>query len=134
MVRSNLIERMSVVGGDFFTDVLPAAEAYLLSQVLHNWDDESAIHILQNSRSSATDRSTLFVFEEPLPSSRLFAHAGSRAARPIFMDFSMLAWSSGRERTRDEYEKLLNQAGWHFEQIVPAECYMSILVAVPVET
>ena len=132
VVRAHPVERMSIVGGDFFTDALPEAEAYLLSQVLHNWDDENAVSILRNVRSATAGRSTLFVFEEPLPATAMNACAGSRASRPIFMDFSMLAWSSGRERTCDEYEKLLNEAGWRLERVVPAACYVSILAAVPI--
>jgi hypothetical protein len=32
-------ERCEIVGADFFTDALPAADAYVLPRVLHDWDD-----------------------------------------------------------------------------------------------
>jgi hypothetical protein len=47
------------------------------------------------------------------------------------MDFAMLAWSFGQERTRVEYQRLLDASGWHLERVVPTASYMSIIQAVP---
>ena len=46
---AGLAERTEVVGGDFFESV-PPADLYLLKFILHDWDDERAITILQRCR------------------------------------------------------------------------------------
>ena len=43
--------RLSTQAGDFFVDALPAADAYLLLDVLHDWPDEQAIAILRSCRA-----------------------------------------------------------------------------------
>jgi hypothetical protein len=44
--------RLSLQAGDFFTDALPAA-AYLLMDLLHDWDDADAVRILAAIRRAA---------------------------------------------------------------------------------
>jgi len=42
------LDRCKIVGGDFFVSVPEGGDAYVLSQVLHDWDDEQATAILQS--------------------------------------------------------------------------------------
>jgi C-methyltransferase len=44
---------LALAGGDFFTDALPAADLYLLMDVLHDWSDGEAVRILAAVRSAA---------------------------------------------------------------------------------
>ena len=50
--RAFLGERASCVVGDFFESVPAGADAYLLSRVLHDWDDEDALRILRVCREA----------------------------------------------------------------------------------
>ena len=57
--------RLSHLGGDFFTDPLPPADAYVLMEVLHDWGDEDAVKILGRSTTpprSAASRSSSRTF------------------------------------------------------------------------
>jgi len=47
-------DRCDIVGGDFFADVLPSADVYVLSQILHDWNDERAGALFDNCRRSLT--------------------------------------------------------------------------------
>lgn len=133
-VRSRPAERMSIVGGDFFKDPLPRADAYLLMRVIHDWDDERAVSILRNVRHAAPPRGKLLLIEALLPQTSQPVHeAASWLAWPAFMDLNMLAWSNGRERTRDAYERLLDASGWRLERVVPTEAHISMLEAVAAE-
>jgi hypothetical protein len=40
-------ERLRLQPGDFFNDTLPRADAYLLSNVIHNWADDRAVALLR---------------------------------------------------------------------------------------
>ena len=93
------------IEGDFF-DALPAgADAYLLSRVLHDWDDEDALRILAVCRA-AMPRRRLLVVDAILPER---AKDGPFAIR---MDLHMLLLLGARERTEAEFRALLGGAGF----------------------
>jgi len=50
--ESTFPDRCEFVAGDFFVSV-PAGDAYVLSGILHDWDDEHAARILRTIRTSA---------------------------------------------------------------------------------
>lgn len=97
--------RLDVVCGDFFHDRLPACEAYLLMDILHDWPDDDAIAILRRVRSAAPAEARVFVIEVPSPD-------GVGPPWAHFMDIQMLALLGGRQRRIDEHRALLRQAGW----------------------
>src|SRR5205823_815131 len=43
-------EKLKVVGGNFFTDAVPKADAYLLMNIIHDWADAESIKILSAIR------------------------------------------------------------------------------------
>ncbi|MEU9454094.1 methyltransferase [Streptomyces sp. NPDC048277] len=96
--------RLALRAGDFF-DSVPAADAYALMHVLHNWDDERAARILATIRKAAAAGATLLVVENVLPDER-----PSPAA--LAMDVMMLALTRGRERTEGELSVLLEDGGF----------------------
>lgn len=98
--------RLTPRAGDFFSSV-PAADAYILMHVLHNWDDERAARILGTVRDAATTGATLLVIENVLPDERPDPAA-------LSMDVIMLALTHGRERTEGELSALLEDAGFRF--------------------
>ena len=54
--RAFLGERAMCVVGDFFESVPAGADAYLLSRVLHDWDDDDALRILRVCRAGDVRR------------------------------------------------------------------------------
>ena len=115
--------RMQVQGGDFFHDELPQADAYIVSQVLHDWDDGDAAAILRGVRRSMKPDSHLLVIEQVLPTA-----AGPHPAKVL--DVVMLALTGGRERTADEYASLFQAAGFRLDRVVPTKGAISVLVGV----
>jgi hypothetical protein len=45
--------RLTLQAGDFFTDALPVCDAYLLMEVIHDWEDAEALAILRAVRRAA---------------------------------------------------------------------------------
>ena len=60
-------DRLSLAGGDFFRDRLPACDAYLLMEVIHDWDDEKSTAILKAVRAAAPEGATLLLLETIVP-------------------------------------------------------------------
>jgi len=118
-------ERLSLEAGDFFKDPLPACDAYLLMNVIHDWSDEKAIAILAAVRRAIPDQGRVLLFEAELPS-------GPEHSLARYSDIAMLLCSSGgRERTPAQYRRLLAAAGFQLRRIIPAIPTLSIFEAVP---
>jgi hypothetical protein len=101
-VAAGLSDRATAVAGSFF-DPLPAgAGGYLLSAIIHNWNDESAKAILRRCAEAAGAEGAIFVVEK----------IGDDGESPgTEMDLRMLAYLGGRERGLAELAALAADAG-----------------------
>jgi hypothetical protein len=122
LATAGLADRCDFVPGDFFTGVPPGGDAYLLSRVIHNWDDEAALRILTNCRAAIGDRGFVLLVEAVLP------ELAREQPAAIRTDLVMLTLVHGRERTGAEYERLLRAAGFRLTRIVPTGSPVGISV------
>jgi hypothetical protein len=118
---AGLRDRVRIVGGDFFTSV-PSADVYVMSVVLHDWDDTSATRILRNIAAAATPGARLCLKEVVVPEDDSLHFAK-------LMDITMLAIVGGRERTETEWRKLLTNGGFTMDRIVTGPSIFSIIEA-----
>jgi ubiquinone/menaquinone biosynthesis C-methylase UbiE len=119
--------RAECLAGDFFTDVPAGADAYVLSRVLHDWDDEDATRILATCRRAMSQGSRLLIVEAILPER---AHEGPAVIR---MDIHMLMLLGARERTEREFRALLEGAGFVLRRVVAtaSPAGLGVVEAVP---
>ena len=97
---SGVAGRCKLVAGNFFEGVPAGANAYVLKQILHDWDDPRAIAIISNCRKAVARDATLLIVERVLPER---AERG-RAAEAYLVDLEMLVHApGGRERTESEF-------------------------------
>jgi hypothetical protein len=104
---AGVLDRVELVGGDFFTAVPDGGDAYLLARVLHNWNDERAARILRRVRAAVPEEGRLLVVEEFMPA----AGAPGAGARGM-VDLLMLVTQEGHDRTAAEYGDLLSATGF----------------------
>jgi hypothetical protein len=114
--------RLRLMAGDFFKDELPACDAYLMMEVIHDWADAEAVAILKAVRRSAPPRSKLLLIESIVPE-------GSEPHWSKTLDILMLALVGGKQRTRKEYEALCAPAGFSIERQIDTRADISILEA-----
>jgi hypothetical protein len=117
-------DRLRLQAGDFFKDPLPAADTYLIMDVIHDWDDVRAAALLSAVRKAALPQARVLVIET------IIADAPGPDWSKI-MDVMMLWMVGGRQRTRGEHEQLLNEAGFQLERVIPTMADASILEAIP---
>lgn len=118
-------ERLTLAPGSFFSDDLPATDAYLLMDLLHDWDDADATRILRAVRRAAQPGATLLIVETLV----------AEAPGPHFgktLDIIMLAVTGGRERTRTQHGALLSAAGFDLMRVLPTDSQYSIVEAAAV--
>jgi hypothetical protein len=117
-----LADRVDLAGGSFLESVLPAAEAYLLKHILHDWDDAQSTTILRQVHRSAPEGARLFVLE------MVMQDDGQPSNVPL-MDLNMLVLVNGRERTAREFEALFHGASWELERITPTQMGLCLIEA-----
>ncbi len=100
--ESRFGDRCTFVEGSFFEHV-PDGDAHVLSTIVHDWDDESALRILRTVRASAGER--LVLLESVI-------QRGNEPAGAKWLDLLMLVIAAGRERTEAEWRALLEASGW----------------------
>jgi len=114
-------ERCEIVAGSFFEPLPAGGDAYVLSGVLHDWDDEHALAILRRCAEVAGATGRVLVIEEGL-----FDDAAGSGLRSE-MNLRMLAYTGGRERTLGELERLAADAGLRVGAIHRATRYRSVV-------
>ena len=117
-------DRCDLVAGDFFSDPVPAgADLYLLSRILHDWDDDRCAVILANIRARITPGTRLAVMERPVPATDSDSLAFSYDVHMMVNNLG------GRERTVAEYRALLHAAGFELHAEHPLPLDMAVLLA-----
>jgi SAM-dependent methyltransferase len=109
--RSGIADRCEIIGGDFFEDMPAGADGYLLSGIIHDWDDDAALKILKNCRRAIRPDGRLLLVESVLT-------ASSDPSRAL-MDVLMMILTGGRERTEVEFGSLLRDAGFSLTRVIP---------------
>jgi DNA-binding Lrp family transcriptional regulator len=97
-------DRIEFVEGSFFESV-PEGDVYVLSTILHDWDDERAAAILRTIRASAPPEARLLLLEAVVPS-------GNDPDGTKWLDLLMLALFAGRERDEAQWRALLEVEGF----------------------
>jgi hypothetical protein len=115
--------RCSISECDFFRRVPEGGDIYILSNILHDWDDRRCLTILGNIREVMGDGSRLLVIEMIVP-------PGSEFSIAKLLDLEMFVLSGGKERTEGEYEDLLRRAGLEVLKFIPTRGDMSLVEAV----
>jgi len=120
--RQRAVPRVTYVGGDFFSNPIPACDAYLMMTVLHDWSDDESVAILKNLKSAAPRTAKLLLIEG--------------VVRPescndflLDLDIEMLVMTTGRERTGAEWSSVLSRAGMRLSRVIPAGGGFSIIEA-----
>ena len=118
--RAGVGDRCVLFDGDFFEGIPAGGDVYLLSWILHDWDDEQALRILRACRDAGAK--TLLIAETLLPARAVAAEstAPGLIADVYTLDLQMLLLTGGRERSEGEYRALLEQAGFVLISTAPA--------------
>jgi hypothetical protein len=115
-------DRVTIEAGNFFHRVPATADAYILSHILHDWDDEHCLTILGHIRKAMNPAGRLLIVEMVLS-------AGDAPHPGKMLDMVMLAQTGGEERSEAEYRLLLAKAGFGLTGVLPTYSSVSIVEA-----
>ena len=111
IAENGLTARCHTEAGTFFDFVPKDADCYLMKMILHDWDDENSLRILNNCATAMNSGSKLLILESVIPELNV-PHPGK------FMDINMLAMTGGKERTEGEFAALISQAGLELSKVI----------------
>ncbi|MGC4111755.1 MAG: methyltransferase [Nocardioides sp.] len=113
---------------DFFDSVPSGGDVYVVSNVLHDWDDADCIAILSTVRAAMPAHARLLVVEHVLEA----PGRSAEAQRDVHLvDLHMLVMFGGRERSRAEYDALLTRSGFTASVLAPTGTDWNVLEARP---
>jgi hypothetical protein len=109
IAAAGLDQRAVAEVGSFF-DPLPAgADGYLLSSILHNWDDAAAVRILRRCVDAAAETGRVLVVD----------YFDDQAVQTEG-DLRMLCYFGGRQHTLEQLGALAASAGLRVTSVTPA--------------
>jgi hypothetical protein len=109
------------VGGDFFAAV-PAANAYIMKHIIHDWNDEKALAILKNCHAAGRGKTRVILVESVLT-------PGNEPHFGKWLDLEMLLLPGGKERTEEDFARLFDKAGFVLKRMVATKSPTCVLEA-----
>lgn len=119
--EAGLAERCQTCSGNFFESV-PAADAYIMKHIIHDWSDEKALDILKNCHRAAKGNAKVILVEAVLT-------PGNEPHFAKWLDLEMLLLPGGRERTEEEFARLFERAGFNLARVVQTKSPVCVLEA-----
>ncbi|MFD7658681.1 methyltransferase [Actinosynnema sp. NPDC059797] len=116
-------DRWDLVAGDFFAEA-PHGDAYLVKRILHDWDDEHCLRILEHCRRAMSPHGRVLVVDAVVP-------PGNDPDPGKVIDLLMMSSFTGRERTRADFDALFTRAGLRLTRVLPTGTRLSIVEGVP---
>lgn len=104
LARAAVVSESSVqfVSGDLFSGSLPSGDLYLLSRVLHDWDDRRALQVLTRVHQQSPADATLCVIDR---------HASPDNMHSM-LSLHMYMLQRSFERTAEQWESLFSHSSW----------------------
>jgi hypothetical protein len=122
--RTGTGNRIRIMGGNFFEDIPPGGDCYLMKNILHAFDDETCIGLLKTISRRMDRQARLLIIEAVI----------SENNKPEFgklFDLQMLLGTDGgKERTRREFDNILSQAGFRLKKVIRTVSPFSVVEAV----
>ena len=121
---AGLLDRCEVVAGDVLQSFPSGGEAYIIKNLVHDYDDQRAIKLLKNCHEAIAENGKVLVVEMIVP-------PGNEPSLAKMVDVEALIMSAGAiERTEEQYRNLLSAAGFKLTQVISTRSPMSIIEAV----
>jgi hypothetical protein len=119
-IPPEVLPRVELVAGDLLESIPTGGDVYLLSWILHDWDDTDAIALLQRCAAALDPDGRVVIVEMLLPDS-------PQPSPATFFDVEMLVQTGGRERSLAQYVELGHEAGLKLTRTLPTQSPFGVL-------
>jgi MFS family permease len=122
LLSGGLADRVRFEPANFFEAVPRGSRAYVLKNIIHDWNDVDARRILLNCRRAMPDDGVLLLIEYRVGES-------NAPSLGTMVDMVMLTVTGGKERTVAQHRDLLASAGFRLSRTIPVSDEIVILEA-----
>jgi acetylserotonin N-methyltransferase len=119
-----IMQRISLIPGNFFVDPLPEADIFVLSRIIHDWDETKAMVLLKKIYDKLPNGGAVLVCE------MLLNEDGCGPADTLLQSLNMLVQTGGTERKFSEYKSLLASAGFKDVNFKKTGQYLDAIFAI----
>ncbi len=116
-------DRCEFVAGSFFESVPSGADAIVMKSIIHDWNDERCLRILENCHCVLKPGARLMLIDKVIPEK---LEPGGSDLFVYLDDLNMLRGPGGGERTPSEFRALLAQANFSLRRMIPTGRYSVI--------
>jgi hypothetical protein len=109
IAAAGLEHRADAVARSFFDELPAGADGYLLSSILHNWNDAAAARIMRRCADAASTTGSVFVVD----------YFNDQSVQTEG-DLRMLCFFGGRQHTPEQLRELGGSVGLEIASILPA--------------
>ena len=126
LLSGELLERCSLIAGNFFESVPSGGDVYVLKRIVHDWGNATATDLLSRCRDAVRHNGRVLVVEAVV-------RPGNEPDPHKAQDVGMMVLTRGRERSAAEFRSLFERSGLRLSRIIPVEegSSLSVLVGVP---
>ncbi len=119
---SGVADRLELLAGDMFTDALPPADAILLSNVLHDWDEPDCRRLISRCTAALPAGGRLLIHD-------VFLHDALDGPLPIALySAALFTLTEGRAYSAAEYGAWLRDAGLTVSGPIPTAVHCGVLI------
>lgn len=108
---------------DFFQKWSLEADIYLISRILHDWNDNQVTRLLKNIADNMNSKTILYVFET-------IVSEENAIDKGVSISFHLLNLLGGRERTLSEFKALFQKSGLMIKDIYSDTATVSLMKVV----
>ncbi|MCL7030312.1 hypothetical protein MKW94_018304 [Papaver nudicaule] len=127
IAESPEMPNITKVSGDMFVSI-PSADAILMKNILHDWDDDKCIKILMRCKEALPREGKVIIVDIVLDVvDSVHPYTKVRLAS----DLDMMLNTGGRERTEEELKRLINAAGFTSYKVTQMSAVQSVIEAYP---
>jgi len=119
--KYNLSERVELLTGSFFETIPDGGDIYLMKNIIHNLSDQQAIDILLKIKNILSPKGRILIIES------VISHKNRYSFAKLFDIQMMVSQDGGKERTKEEYSRIVNNAGLKINQIVQTVAPFSLI-------
>jgi ubiquinone/menaquinone biosynthesis C-methylase UbiE len=120
-IQQGLSNRIKFVAGSFYKSIPKGGDIYLMKNIVHNLSDNQTLDILEKIKEVLPLQGKILIIEPLISNKNRYSFA------KLFDIQMMVSQDGGKERTIEEYNRLIHQAGLKIHRIIQTVAPFSLI-------
>lgn len=117
----NIANRVDLISGSFYETIPSGGDIYMMKNIIHNLSDQKTVEILKRIKDVLPEKGKILIIEPVIIDNNRYSFA------KLFDIQMMVSQDGGRERTKAEYQQIIEKAGLELNRIVQTAAPFSLI-------